>query len=323
MKIQAIKDVFYLFYIGHTSLFSSHEKEVYDNLVSVVGCEMNIRIRQNMFLINDKIYNKAHTEKTQVSSGRLAECLYLPGSDIDVMFLLNCVRVIQNVQHMNLSARYSTFLAEDVMECPGFTRLRLIAEGYHKYIFTSPECLIETINGIFLSNISFICIFIENVNYSKNSEHGPCLSKKDETWNIAYCVHLHTWSRQAERWIYRHRPCHWPPGIVIDEIINYGCILVPIGPKEVENNELLWRISFSMAEKQLSHAMNYTQFICYALLKLSLKNIIDRNDKVKRLLCSYFMKTALFWLSEEILTNAFQLQNVFVYLDKLISWVKS
>jgi hypothetical protein len=66
-----------------------------------------------------------------------------------------------------------------------------------------------------------------------------------------------------------------------------------------------------MAEKQLSHAMNYTQILCYALLKLSLKNIIDRNDKVKGLLCSYFMKTAVFWLSEEISINVFQLQNLF------------
>jgi hypothetical protein len=66
-----------------------------------------------------------------------------------------------------------------------------------------------------------------------------------------------------------------------------------------------------MAEKQLSHAMNYTQILCYSLLKLSLKNIIDRNDNVKGLLCSYFMKTAVFWLSEEICTNAFQLQTYF------------
>jgi hypothetical protein len=48
------------------------------------------------------------------------------------------------------------------------------------------------------------------------------------------------------------------------EIYKYGCILVRIGPKEIENSELLWRISFSMAEKQLSHAMNYTQILCYA-----------------------------------------------------------
>jgi hypothetical protein len=136
---------------------------------------------------------------------------------------------------------------------------------------------------------------------------------------------LHTWPRQAEQWIYRHRPGQWPTDILINDIVNYGCIFVPIGPKEIDNNELLWRISFSMAEKQLSHSMNYTQILCYALLKLCLKNIIDRNDQIKGLLCSYFMKTAVFWLSEEICTNTFKLQNLFycyfLCLDKIIAWV--
>ena len=59
----------------YTYLLSSHEKEVYDNLVRVVGNEMDIRIRQNMFLIKDKIYNKVNPEKTQLSSGSLAEGL--------------------------------------------------------------------------------------------------------------------------------------------------------------------------------------------------------------------------------------------------------
>jgi hypothetical protein len=145
--------------------------------------------------------------------------------------------------------------------------------------------------------------------------------------DMAFCFRLYSWPRQAEKWIHRHRPGQWPPDILIDNIINYGCMLVPIGPKVIEDSELLWRISFSMAEKQLSHAMNYTQILCYSLLKLSLKNIIDRNDNVKGLLCSYFMKTAVFWLSEEICTNAFQLQNLFhcyfLCLDKIIAWVKS
>jgi hypothetical protein len=38
------------------------------------------------------------------------------------------------------------------------------------------------------------------------------------------------------------------------------------------------------------------------------------------------MKTAVFWLSEEISTNTFQLQNLFhcyfLCLDKIITWVK-
>jgi hypothetical protein len=63
----------------YTYLLSSHEKEVYDNLVRVVGNEMDIRIRQNMFLIKDKIYNKVNTEKTQLSSGSLAEGLVKSG----------------------------------------------------------------------------------------------------------------------------------------------------------------------------------------------------------------------------------------------------
>jgi predicted nucleotidyltransferase len=58
----------------------------------------------------DKIYNRAKTKTTIVSSGSLAEGLDLPGSDIDMMVVFNGVQVIQNVQHMNRSARYSTTL---------------------------------------------------------------------------------------------------------------------------------------------------------------------------------------------------------------------
>jgi hypothetical protein len=267
-----------------------------------------------------------HTSLTRVSSGSLAEGLDLPGSDQDTMLLLNNVPVIQNVQHMNRSSRCTTLLMEDGMEFPGFSRLKLIAVGDEKCKFKITECFVKTNNGIFLSNILFIRKIPEVVVNVKIYVHGPCLSNIGETMDLAYCFHLRTWPRQSKQWIYRHRPGQWPTDMLINDIVNYGCILVPIGPKEIDNNELLWRISFSMAEKQLSHSMNYTQILCYALLKLSLKNIINRNDKVKGLLCSYFMKTAVFWLSEEICTNTFKLQNLFhcyfLCLDKIITWVK-
>ena len=38
----------------------------------------------------------------------------------DVMYVLNDYQIIQNVQHMNRSARYITLLMEDDMEFPGF-----------------------------------------------------------------------------------------------------------------------------------------------------------------------------------------------------------
>ena len=72
-------------------MFSSHEKDVYDSIIKIVGSEMDIRIRQNMFLILDMIYNKAYTHQTQVSCGSLAEGLDLPGSDMDATLVLNTV----------------------------------------------------------------------------------------------------------------------------------------------------------------------------------------------------------------------------------------
>ena len=198
----------FLFDTNHTSLFSSHENGVYD-----------------------KICNKeVHTELTQVSSGSLAEGLDLSGSDIDIMYVLNRVQVIRNVQHMNRSARCTTLLIEDEMEFPGFTTLKLIAEGD---TFTTPEYFVETANGMYFSNISFIRKLIEITANQKQSALGPCLSDKYEAVDIAFCFHLHTWPRQAEQWIYRHRPGQWPPDILINNIVNYGCILVPIGPKEI------------------------------------------------------------------------------------------
>ena len=103
-------------------MFSSDEKEVYDNLIRVVGSEMDVRIRQNMHLIKDKIRNKVDTNFTKVSSGSLAEGLDLPGSDMDIMLVFNNVHILQNVQHMNRSARRTTFLIEDEMEFPGLLR---------------------------------------------------------------------------------------------------------------------------------------------------------------------------------------------------------
>ncbi|XP_062591222.1 uncharacterized protein LOC134252735 [Saccostrea cucullata] len=41
--------------------------------------------------------------------------------------------------------------------------------------------------------------------------------------------------------------------------------------------------------------MNHTQFICYGLLKIFLKDVINKNVE-EPLLCSYFMKTTMFWL---------------------------
>jgi hypothetical protein len=158
--------LFFSFLIDHTTLFSPNEKGIYENLIRVAGSEMDIRIRQNIFLAIDKINNNVCTDITQITSGSLAEGLDLPGSDMDIMLVFNDIHIIQNVQHMYRSARYTIFLMEDDMEFPGFSRLKLKADGDREYIFSTPnvlltqqmECFCQTLSSFL--NLSKLILII-------------------------------------------------------------------------------------------------------------------------------------------------------------------
>ena len=46
--------------------------------------------------------------------------------------------------------------------------------------------------------------------------------------------------------------------------------------------------------------MNHTQFLTYGLLKLFVKDINNGLSENEKLLCSYHMKTAIFWTIQRI-----------------------
>jgi hypothetical protein len=83
---------------------------------------------------------------------------------------------------------------------------------------------------------------------------------------------------------------------VLEEILENGYHCVAIGSKIVSCGNLLeWRLSFSQAELKLVATMNHTQFLVYGLLKIFLKEIINHGVE-EPLLCSYFLKTTVFWM---------------------------
>ncbi|XP_076084349.1 uncharacterized protein LOC143055085 [Mytilus galloprovincialis] len=304
----------------------SIENHLVNHLIRTIGTEIDIRKRQLLFSLHDKIYNKSDENKTQISSGSLAEGLDLPGSDLDIMFvddMVNVTRTERNIKHP--VQRTEVFMETDT-DHPGFTRLRLIAAGKRGNVFVSNECIVNTQTGQYLPTSNFVNRIKLDVQEQNYSTHGPCISDKNQNIDIAFCLRSKYLPYQAMPWILRYRR-QWPPNVIIDRIINYGCLVVPIGPRIMLNCNLLWRISFSVADKQLVHSFNFTQLLCYGLLKLTLKRIVNKNDHVKDLLCSYFLKTALFWVSEEVDIDTFQLPKLFICfslcLNKLISWVNN
>ncbi|CAC5371470.1 unnamed protein product [Mytilus coruscus] len=302
-----------LYWPGH----DLKEKYLFEHLINAVGTEIEIRTRQRLFIIEDMIKNLSSPVITHISSGSLAEGLDLPGSDLDMMIILETVNVLRNERTYKNPIQNTSLVMETNADHPGFTRLKLLEKGTDESnlgnvllnsskdgSYVSVDAFMNNVKKIFkLSMIQF---------YS----HGPCLSDKDQDFDITVCVQSKCFPYQALPWSFRHRH-QWPANNVIDKIIHLGCLIVPIGPRTLSGNHLLWRLSFSLAEKQLVHSFNITQLLCYGLLKLILKRIINTCDVVKDLLCSYYLKTALFWVSEEIDIDSFQLSKLFVCLFSL------
>lgn len=89
----------------------------------------------------------------------------------------------------------------------------------------------------------------------------------------------------------RPRISHWPSTQLVLKIVSSGVLFMPIGCTGSINEDIEWRISFSVADKLLIYSFNHTQLLCYGLMKLLLKDVIDKRQSLKGLLCSYFLKT--------------------------------
>ena len=125
-------------------------------------------------------------------------------------------------------------------------------------------------------------------------------------------IHCQFWPSAAKEWIDRPRHYGWPSTCSKDNIVAFGHHLVPVGHPLSPLKEMQWRISFSIAERTLVWSFNHTQIQCYAVIKLILKEFIKANssENTKDVLCSYFIKTFLFWQYEETDPSFWEIKNL-------------
>ncbi|KAJ8322117.1 hypothetical protein KUTeg_000588 [Tegillarca granosa] len=262
--------------------------------------------------MKEQIFIRSHRNGIPIScvySGSRAEGLLLPGSDIDVICNL-CVRF--------LFCPVSDLIIDTTNIKPGFVRLRCHDNISYPYCISS--ALVKTDNGSVLSRIVFrdTVVNILQTVFPSSVAHGPCLTfvippLKTES-DLLFCFSCKTWPVVAYEWIDRYRNNSWPPHDLISDIERDGCLVVPIGnPNSPET------------EKKLVHSINHTQLLCYGLLKLYLRHVVNSNTEIKDLICSYFLKTCLFYCIEEecIIWNKENFLNCFwTCFRRFIKWVK-
>ena len=283
-------------------------------LDKIVGTQEEIDTRQDYCKIVDSIA-LTFTQIKEYYTGSKAEGLRLPGSDDDLMREINTeynINVVQSLDENTSTSPNCTFLMSTENVRPGFTLLRHVPQTpLHPFLIRSSQ----NMNGLrYLSSDLFIqnrlievqsfyrvpimdgFLSIRRQGPSKEISAG-CYDM--EPGDTVDCIRCSFWPIEASEW--RDRPRHfgWPKQHDLLYITDFGFHLVAVGHPHSDTSGTEWRISFSIAERTLVWSFNHVQIQCYALMKIILKQFIKvRCSPQNQVLCSYFIKTFLFWKYE-------------------------
>nr|XP_011418268.2 uncharacterized protein LOC105321609 [Crassostrea gigas] len=298
-------------------------ESVFLGMCEIVGTSQQVAIRRETMDINEVVV-RPHYRVIEMMSGSRKEGFRLKGSDVDTMFWLKSHRVIMaksQSEYYN-TANITLILSDSSKSPPGFTLLQLLKPTKYKCV---QSACVRMYDRVYVSSYIWrrlIC----SAAVPNSSVHGPCASGDiaGQEYDTAMCFVCDFWPPSASSWVDR---CHsWPDPDIVDDIVRNGCHFVaighPLGPHENEE----WRFSFSRAEYKCVYAMNHCQFLTYGLLKLFLKEVLNQqSEETNKLLCSYHIKTTVFWAIQQNTLFHWCPQNIlagfWVCFKLLLKWV--
>nr|XP_011424308.2 uncharacterized protein LOC105326143 [Crassostrea gigas] len=275
-------------------------ESVFVGLCEILGTSQQVALRRETEDIKDMMKRRLITydENIEMLSGSRREGFRLEGSDLDYMFWPNNHRVIMNMSQSEYynTANTALILSDSSESPPGFTLLQLLTPTTDRNV---QSACVRMNDRVHISSSIY-----KELTFSKSAPnstvHGPCGSGNlaGAEYDTAHCFVCDFWPLSASSWINR---CHaWPDPEVVNNIVRNGCHFVAIGHPFGSHEYEEWRISFSQAEYKCVSAMNHSQFLTYGLLKLFLKEVINQqSEETNELLCSYHMKTAIFWAIQQ------------------------
>ena len=294
-----------------------------------LGTEKAVDMRRRVMALEQSLEtasytdNKAHED--QILCGSRSEGLRFASSDWDFMLIYRDIRVIfSSSTEGQFDYGQTLLMAECKATKPGFVLLRLLNNSSIPDVTQS--CVLHG-NGYYVASQKWRDHMASiRPDYTV---HGPCSTTVVAgTTEVDYadCFKSDKFPEEAHGFINRLNTAGWPSTSTMQAIVSGGCHFVAIGAKESPTELMEWRISFSATEKILIHSMNHIQFLCYGLLKIFLKEVIDVNTEIKGLLCSYFLKTALFWeiSTSNIQWNASNFLSCFwTCFQRLLQWINN
>ncbi|XP_033759652.1 uncharacterized protein LOC117341901 [Pecten maximus] len=301
---------------------------------TTTGTKQILNFRKRAMVLNERLVDSDFTD--YILTGSIAQGCFQKGSDVDTMLVNKSTEVLYPDQSIPQYLIHKTILNIREAGCrPGFVHLALRQLSSHSRI--SSSSLVRIGDSVFISSDIFReewTTFYSKFTGSNFKSSGPSSAytsySGSDAGDFVFCFPCKIWPSEANEWITRTRLHGWPHQTLIDEIVNSGCHLVPVGDKCSKDTFLQWRISFTAAERSLVHSFRLIQVKVYVLLKYFLKQIKETLKEIigdDDILCTYFLKTIMFHAIENSSHFFWQDKNLFYCfwfcINILIAWVRA
>ena len=196
----------------------------------------------------------------------------------------------------------NTAVVEQIEEHPAFARLKV----FDKKSLENTE-VVNSINEAGYINGKKL---VSSLKYDDDELNGPAMTSlynknfpsagEQDSVPAFRCP---IWPEHARNFMNRTKPSGWPSNDLLYKIESKGCHLVAAGipGNNYDENELVWRLSFSAAELELIHNMSQPMYTCMFAMKAILKTEWSQPETWQRKpICSYFIKTVCFWICEDV-----------------------
>ena len=281
------------------------------------------------------LFSKCHVVG---STGECVSCLdvFSNESDMDVMCVMKSMTAFERHPGRGSSEHEQCYQFDDTDTLPGYVKLKLIiledhTDSNEEAATFLPSCEIRQNAMNFYDDTSSV-LFSQmfqllgnnmSVNWFNNGPSFSTSIKSDDqnvlTRKLAHinsvdsvvAIQCREWPKIADEWIERRREYEWPAGALIEEVVETGCCLVPIGGHMSCHKDLEWRISFVLAERLLIRRMSFVQRFVYSLSKTIKKEVFGVFSDV---ISSYIIKTAILWVSEESDVSKWRPKMVLLYV---------
>ena len=248
-------------------------------------------------------------------AGSKYEGTYTPGmqSDVDNLIVSEVEPLILDISHAPVQG-LSLLLIQDEHTPHGYAKLQVVVDGVplngdQKDVYNrlEPDPFHGTHGAVpvfdaYVDKENRLTRAVAKGLILDGERHGPAftgpargdLPSQDDVFAFRCC----SWPDSAQEWLDRPRHYGYPSADSIQKFKRLGFLVVAVGHPDSEEENLQWRISFTLQERLLVTRFNSVQLKCYILLKVIKKRIAASGNATEKTLTSYHCKTAMFYMIE-------------------------